>query len=51
MQLLNKIMLFLVLVCMSFLRLCLETTLTAGSREIRGKSWANPGPHTAFGTL
>lgn len=51
MQLLNKIMLFLVLVCMSFLRLCLETNLTARSREIGGKSQANPGPCTRLGGL
>lgn len=51
MQLLNKIMLFLVPVCMSFLRLCLETNLAARSREIGGKSQANPRPHTGFGGL
>lgn len=51
MQLLNKIMLFLVPVCMSFLRLCLETDLTARSREIGGKSQANPKPHTGLGGL
>lgn len=51
MQLLNKIMLFLVLVCMSFLRLCLETNLTARSRKIRGKSQAKPRHRTGLGGL